>query len=280
MSKSEIIDELNQLNTEIVAFRRTVNSLQVERINRKEIKDAAKDIAQIWFEKINPYMSRYAISSEIIKKYDASFRDMIKLSFKRNRKKKYLRIINLILEDYNEELVLSLIEAQDPIIGIGTIQTILENSSDVEEDYLKEAIGCAKSNFLRASIVMAWNACVHRLQRVVHTVGYSKFNEDSDILNRRTDRRYRIFNRRYSITQFYELGRMVSDTHLLKMMEYWEFIDSNQSDRLFTCYTMRCNSAHPGEAVITIPNFASFYSDLKTMIFDNGKILSVLGISI
>jgi len=34
---------------------------------------------------------------------------------------------------------------------------------------------------------------------------------------------------------------------------------------------MRNNSAHPGEAVISKENLLSFYSDLKTIIFDNSK---------
>ena len=102
------------------------------------------------------------------------------------------------------------------------------------------------------------------------------FNEDSEILTARKDRRYQSFDRKYKITSDNELNRIVLDTHLLLMLEYWEFIDSNQRDRLFSCYIMRCNSAHPGEANITVPNLASFYSDLKTMIFDNPNIQSLI----
>jgi hypothetical protein len=32
---------------------------------------------------------------------------------------------------------------------------------------------------------------------------------------------------------------------------------------------MRNNAAHPGEARLTSENLASFYSDIKTIIFDN-----------
>jgi hypothetical protein len=46
-------------------------------------------------------------------------------------------------------------------------------------------------------------------------------------------------------------------------------IDKNQNDRLNICFVMRNNAAHPGETRLTSENLASFYSDIKTIIFDN-----------
>ncbi len=107
-------------------------------------------------------------------------------------------------------------------------------------------------------------------------MGFDIFNQDSEVLTAKKNHRYRSFNRKYKLESENELNRIVLDNHLLIMLEYWGFFDSNQCDRLFTCYTMRCNSAHPGEAFITMPNLSSFYSDLKTMIFDNKNIQSLI----
>ena len=84
--------------------------------------------------------------------------------------------------------------------------------------------------------------------------------------------RYKRFNKSFDIKTSYELQASVFDSDLLWVLEYWELIDSNQNDRLNICYTMRNNSAHPGEAKITRENLASFYSDIKTMVFDNPKL--------
>jgi hypothetical protein len=68
-----------------------------------------------------------------------------------------------------------------------------------------------------------------------------------------------------------DLRDMVFDSDLLWVLDYWELIDPNQHDRLSICFTMRNNSSHPGEAPITEENLASFYSDLKSFVFDNPK---------
>ena len=230
----------------------------------------------MWFDEIKPNISKYNISQETIKKYDALLGSIIKLSSKRSSKNKYIEILDLLLKNYHDELILELIRAQPLIIGIDTIQNILENTNAYENDYLTEAIGCARNNFKRASIVLAWNAAAHRMRRVVKGMGFEIFNKDSEVLTKRKDRRYLSYNRKYNVLSENELNRIVLDNHLLLMLEYWGFFDSNQCDRLFTCYTMRCNSAHPGEAIITMPNLSSFYSDLKTMIFDNLHIRSLI----
>lgn len=280
MSKQSIIINLRKLYNNIRKFKRTINTLKVNRILRNDIYETVLSLSQIWFEEIKPEISRFNISSETVNKYDILFTNMIKMSIKRTSKNKYVELIDLLLDNFYDELLIELIKAQNLIVGIDTIQNILDGVNEFEQDYLTEAIGCARNNFLRASIVLAWNASVHRMQRVVESVGFDTFNADSIIVSQRTDRRYRSFSQRYNISQISEMGRRVSDTHLLIMMEYWEYIDSNQCDRLFSCYTMRCNSAHPGEAGITLPNLASFYSDIKTMIFDNPEIRRILGYSI
>lgn len=271
MSKEFLIEHLNNLYSELRRFKRDLSRMPVKTISRKEVRDSALKLAKVWFEILSPSLSGYNISQELVKKYNAFFREIIKLSLKRNRKERYIKILDLIIRNFNDELLVSIIESQATIITLGTIQNILENATEVEEDYLSEAIGCARNNYLRASIVLSWNAAAFRMRKVIESEGLTKFNRDSIILTERKDRRYKGFDRKYNITSFNELNRIVPDNHLLLMLEYWEVIDSNQCDRLFTCYTMRCNSAHPGEAKITPANLASFYSDLKTMIFDNSK---------
>jgi hypothetical protein len=84
----------------------------------------------------------------------------------------------------------------------------------------------------------------------------------------KTKGRYKRFPKSFDIGSLAEL-QTVFDTDILWIIEYWGLIDTNEHDRLEICFTMRNNAAHPGEAPITEPNLLSFYSDLKTMVFDN-----------
>jgi len=269
MSKEYLFNELGNILSNLRGLRRNINNLNVNRISRNEIREQTRTCAQMWFENIIPYINRYDISSEILKKYNALFRELIKISLVKTRKNKYLKTIDEITQNINDELFTTLLTSNNSIVNIDSIQQILENASSLEKDYLEEAIGCAQNNFLRASIVLAWNSAAYRMRKIVELNGFEKFNQDSEILTKRKDRRYRGFDRKYQISSYNELNRIVPDNHLLLMLEYWGIIDSNQCDRLFTCYTVRCNSAHPGQARISRQNLASFYSDLKMMIFDN-----------
>ena len=143
MSKQSIINNLNRLYSDLRKFKRTINSINVNRIFRNDIYESVLILSQIWFEEIKPDISRFNIHSETINKYDVLFGNLIKISAKRTSKNKYLEIIDLMLDNFHDELIIELIKAQHLIVGIDTIQNILENASEIEKDYLTEAIGCA-----------------------------------------------------------------------------------------------------------------------------------------
>jgi len=64
---------------------------------------------------------------------------------------------------------------------------------------------------------------------------------------------------------------MVFDRDMLWVLEYWGLITLNQNERLLACYLLRSNAAHHGEAPITEENLASFFSDLRLIVFRNLK---------
>jgi len=90
------------------------------------------------------------------------------------------------------------------------------------------------------------------------------------------DGRFRRFNKSFKIQSLNELRATVFDNDLLWVLEYWGLIDNNQHERLSICFTMRNNCAHPGEAPLTEENLASFYSDIKIIIFNNPKFINII----
>ena len=150
------------------------------------------------------------------------------------------------------------------------LDKILENVNPDESDYLREAVECAHNKHHRASIVLGWSAAIWRLQKTIEKLGFEEFSKKSEEMKNKTTGRYKWFKKSVDVSNMAEL-QTVFDTQLLWIMEYWGLIDSNEHDRLEICFTMRNNSAHPGEAPISPENLLSFYSDLKNIIFDNPK---------
>jgi hypothetical protein len=155
------------------------------------------------------------------------------------------------------------------VVSVSHLTKILENATEEEKDYLDEALGCASRGFFRASIVLGWSAAVHRMHKTIEKLGFDEFNKKCEEA-KNAGGRFKRFNKSFAVHSLSDL-RTVFDSDLLWVLEYWELIDSNQHERLSICFTMRSNSAHPGEAPITEENLASFYSDLKAFVFDNPK---------
>lgn len=270
--KNAVIDNLNLLEGSLRQLRRSLNLLKKTFVSRNDIREPAQKIARTWFENIEKSITEFNIDLSVITKYHHNFTNLLSLSIGRNaRRISYIRTIDDILSGFKQEILLPVMKSAGQISKIVDLSKILENASKEEEEYLKEAIGCADHNFYKASIVLGWCAAVHRMHKVVEKQGLDEFNKKSAEMNKIKVGRYKRFNKSFNVHTLNDLRATVFDKDMLWVLEYWGLIDSNQHERLSICLTMRDNSAHPGEAQITPENLVSFYSDLKTIIFDNEK---------
>jgi hypothetical protein len=269
MRKQDALTLLDDIENSLRRLYTEIRKVKTSNIYKKDIKDSAQKIGTKWFEELDPSLSSLGVTDELRKKYDELFTSLLSLSLKTSVKQTYLKTIDEILQDFKEELYVTVMKSAGQVVSVSHLTKILENATDEEKDYLDEALGCASRGFFRASVVLGWSAAVHRMHKTIERLGFDEFNkkcEEAKIAGGRFKR----FNKSFEVHSLSDL-RTVFDTDLLWVLEYWELIDSNQHERLSICFTMRSNSAHPGEAPITEENLASFYSDLKAFVFDNPK---------
>lgn len=157
------------------------------------------------------------------------------------------------------------------ISKIGQLDAIQDSVTEEEKNLMKEAIDCAKSGFLRASVVLGWATTIYRMHKMVEKMGFDTFNKKSEEMKKIEEGRYKRFTKYFHVHNIAELQATVFDNDLLWVLEYCGLIDYNQHERLTTCFVMRNTCAHPSSTKITEENLISFYSDLKTIIFDNKK---------
>jgi len=82
--------------------------------------------------------------------------------------------------------------------------------------------------------------------------------------------RFKKFNSVQNVSSLSEL-RAVFDNVILWIIEGMALVDSNQHTRLTSCFEMRCQCAHPGEAPISPFNLMSFFSDINEIVLKNPK---------
>jgi len=270
--KEEILQKLEQFKQELRSLKREVSALQVERVNRKALREAADRIATMWVEDLrSPLEYTFNVDRTIIKETAELMKRLHVISRPNNRKTSYLDTISRVLRGFDDKFILPIKQSGDSVESILDLEKIMPGLSDLaESNYMLEAINCAKAGYWRASIVMGWCAAIDRIQRKILSLGLGRFNQTSAMLKNQSKGRFKRWNKEFSISTLSEL-QQVFDSDLMIVLEGMGLIDANQSDRLFTCFQYRNHSAHPGEAPIDEPHVVAFFSDISSIILQNPK---------
>jgi len=263
--------ELKAFLEELRALRREVKDERRERVSKKSIRNQAEQVASAWFNGIAKGATKYSFSAELIERYSTQCSRLIKLTENNNLKTSYLDVLDKLTKHFRDDFILPIQRNEVRQTELSAFARFVINLSDADESaYFKEALDCSQNGFLRAAAVMGWSAAIDRVHRKIEQLGFAKFNTVSAQMASQPKGRFKNFNQRQNINSLSEL-REVFDTVVLWIIEGMELIDSNQHTRLKSCFDMRCQCAHPGEAPITEYNLMSFFSDIQKIVLENGS---------
>ncbi len=255
--------------TDLKNLRGDVKAEKVTQIAKTALRSKAEELGSRWFNEISRNISvDYGLSAKILHKYSNGCARLIKISAPSNQKSSYIKTLDGLIKHLRDELILP-VQRYTPTNTGRKFDTFFEKITDSDEDdYLKEAVGCANSNYYRAAIVLGWSAAIDRIHKKIEQIGFAKFNVISAEMASQIKGRYKRFNQSQNVNSLSEL-RQVLDTTVLWVIEGMRLIDLNQHTRLRSCFEMRCHSAHPGEAPITEYNLMSFFSDIDHIVIGN-----------
>jgi len=263
-------DDLKQLLEELKALRKALKAGSSDRVSKKGLRELANELGTRWHKNISPEL-RKAMSKEIMERYDAAFTRLIRLSAPNNLRTSYMQTLGEIIPPFREDLIIPSEQGNLLSAPPSAFDCFFAGLSNPEEsDYMREAIACARAGHLRAAAVLGWSAAVDRVHRKIEAIGFRHFNVASAQMASQQSGRYKRFNQTQNVNSISEI-REVFDNIVLWVIEGMGLIDSNQHTRLRSCFDMRCQSAHPGDAPITQFNLLSFFSDLEQIIFVNPK---------
>lgn len=265
-----MIDKLKSYLDDLKKLRKDINAENVKQIAKKNLRNRAEQLGVRWFREFNAVLSdEIGISQEILNKYSNTSGRLINLSAPSNLTSSYRDTLNTLVKDFRKEIILPAQKGHSTTLSLSLLHNILSNLPDANEnEYLKEAISCAQRGFFRAAVVLGWCATIDRIHRRIENVGLAKFNVTSAQMASQAKGRYRQFNTPQNINSINEL-RGVFDKIILRIVEGMGMIDTNQHTRLGSCFDMRCQCAHPGEAPVTEYNLISYFSDINEIVFQN-----------
>jgi hypothetical protein len=266
-----MVDDLNSFLTDLKALRSDIRKEDVRTIGKQNLRQRANQLSRDWFSKYrDPINRRGVVSTTMLEELNQSFSRLLRLSSPSNLRESYLDVLNGITRSFKNDIIVPL--AQNPVSSKSPqfAELVGDTAQMPEADYLDEAIQCADSGFFRAAAVLGWSAGVYRLRLKIAEIGFDIFNTESVRISGITSGRFKRFNKRFNVSSMNEMNE-VFDTDLLWILEGMELIDLNEHTRLKSCFDLRCQSAHPGDAPVTPFNLLSFFSDLKEIIFKNEK---------
>jgi hypothetical protein len=267
-----MLEKLRTLQSELQTLKADVSAVNVARIAKKPILHKAESIGAKWFSEFSEQLvSQLGVDPTLVESYSHHFGRLIKISAPNNMKKSYLETLRSILKSFRDDLIIPLQTRPKGASKSTLLSQILEGlSSSSENEYLNEAIQCARHDYYRAAAILGWCAAIDRIHRVIEKQGFTKFNVTTAEMASQTKGRFKKFNAVQSVASLSEL-REVFDKIILWVIEGMGLIDSNQHTRLRSCFDLRCQCAHPGDAPITEYNLLSFFSDINEIVLKNEK---------
>lgn len=267
-----MLEELRSIQADLQTLRKQVSEIKTDRISKKTILKKAESIGARWFSEFSePLVNKSALNSELVDTYSQHFGRLIKISAPNNQKKSYVETLRALLKTFRDDLIIPLQTQPKGATKTSLLAKLLEGlPSPLENEYLNEAIACARHDFYRAAAILGWCAAIDRIHRVIEKIGFIKFNVTTADMASQTKGRFKKFNAVQNVTSISEL-REVFDTVVLWVIEGMGLIDSNQHTRLRSCFDLRCQCAHPGDAPVTEYNLLSFFSDLNEIVLKNEK---------
>lgn len=275
-----MVDGLKTFLDDLKALRKEIKAESVKQIAKKGLRDQAEALGSKWFSEIHPRLSQeIGISSETLEKYSDAFGRLIALSSPNNLKSSYIQTLDTAIKPFRNELLLTVQKGASQGGSVALLHSVLGELPDASEnEYLKEAISCAQRGYFRASVVLGWCATIDRIHRRIEDVGFSNFNVTSVQMAGQQKGRFKRFSSPQNVGSLSEL-REVFDTVVLWIIEGMGMLDANQHTRLRSCFDLRCQCAHPGEAPITDYNLMSYFSDINEIVFRNPMFQSESSVS-
>lgn len=266
------IEKCKQFEIRLKALRGKIKGLKTDHVSSNALRTAAESLGKDWFSEILPIVNSNGTDATLLTGYSEQFRRLIKISNPNNRKTSYQDVLKSVTVKFHDELILPLHTTSKVQVESELSKLLAGIQDSSQSEYLKEAVDCAAHNFLRAAAVLGWCAAIHQIFRAIDKIGFAKFNATAVSMSSQQTGRFKKFNQKnMNVSSVSELGE-VFDTIILWVLEGMGILDINQHTRLRSCFELRCQCAHPGEAPITEYNLLSFFSDLNEIVFKNPKL--------
>jgi hypothetical protein len=226
----DVIQALEDLLEELVAVQKAVIKLQTKSVSGSPLRKQIKELYRQWLPVLGILEKEKFLDTSQLQDIAFSWKRLAKLTDAANPKPQYKSVLKSIISATEGELLHSFIK-QSAIQTIGsTLRKVVQPVSEADLlKYLDESIRCAEANCVRASVVLAWCAVAHKIQRKVVSLGLPFLTAEFARMKADKGLMFRTFTKDYTFSTDLDVQE-AADAHLILLC------------RFLTCSTTRSTS--------------------------------------
>lgn len=106
MPCSDIIEKTKTYYQDLKTARKKLSASSVVCVNNQDERNTYEELATRWFSDFSKSLISYGIDKETLHKYNSLFKSILKLCSGLNRRTSYAKTFDVILKDFNDEIVI------------------------------------------------------------------------------------------------------------------------------------------------------------------------------
>ncbi len=262
---------LEEILEELAAIQKEVGKLKTASVSGQGLRKRVKDVYKKWLPIAGLLESGHIVDSGQLQETSEAWATLVKLTNNASPKSQYKLLLRTICTKSESELLHKFIKGS-AIQTIGdTLRKLVQPVSDPTLlKYLDESIRCAETGCVRASVVLAWCAVAHVVQRKLTSLGLAMLNSEFAKMKADKGLMFRAFTKDYVFATDPDVQEAV-DAHLILLCRFLAYLDDTQYKHLKSALDLRNGCGHPTGYQPDTVKLQAYYADVSQLVLLNPK---------
>jgi hypothetical protein len=267
----DVAQQLENVLEELSAIQKDVNKLSTASVSGQGLRKRVKDTHKKWLPVVGVMETSSVVDTAQLQEVVAAWVALLKLTAYANPKKQYKVLLRTIITKTESELLHEFIKGS-AIQGIGdTLRKLVQPISDPELlKYLDESIRCAEASCVRASVVLAWCAVAHVVQKKLISLGMGVLNGEFAKMKADKGLMFRTFTKDYVFSTDPDVQE-AADAHLILLCRFLAYLDDTQYKHLKNALDLRNGCGHPTGYQPDLVKLQAYFADVTQLVLVNPK---------
>lgn len=262
---------LEDMLEELVAIHKDISKLKTASVSGQTLRTRIKDLHKTWLPIVGVLETGSVVDPAHLQDVSEAWTALVKLTKYASPKKQYRTLLKGVIENTESNLLYKYIRSSAVQTLGDTLRKMVQPVSDPALlKYVDESISCAEMNCIRASVVLAWCAVAHVVQRKLASLGMPTLNAEFAKMKADKGLLFRAFSRDYTFSTEPDVQE-AADAHLILLCRFLTYLDDTQYKHLKSALDLRNGCGHPTGYQPDAVKLQAYYADITQLVLLNPR---------